>query len=76
MYKPDCVKETPLWEKSKPVDGIVALHKTFQKIPLKKNASLRIVFNHLLLNQCSIFFLLNATHAKPNKQNHTTAQSH
>lgn len=32
-------KETPFWEKtqeSEPVDGIVALQKTFQKISLKK----------------------------------------
>lgn len=35
-----------------------------------KNASLGTVFNHLLLNQCNILFLLNATHAQLNKQNH------
>lgn len=66
-----CTKETPLWEKpqkSEPVDGIVALQKTFQKIPLKKHASLSAVFNHLLLNQCSILLLLSAPHAQLNKQ--------
>lgn len=35
-------KETPFWEKtqeSEPVDGTVALQKTFQKIPFKKMQS-------------------------------------
>lgn len=67
-----CTKESPLQEKAQknePVDGIVALQKTFQKIPLKKHASLNAVFNHLLLNQCSILLLLRAPHAQPNKQN-------
>lgn len=65
-YKPLYKKKT-LWEKpqkSEPVDGIVALQKTFQKIPLKKHASLSAVFNHLLLNQCSILLLLSAPHAQ------------
>jgi len=69
-----CTKANPLWEKNKqksePADGIVALQKAFQKIPLK-HASLSTMFNHLLLNQCSIFLLLNATHEQLNKQNHT-----
>lgn len=73
-YKPVYKRNPPLGkkkktQKSEPVDGIVALQKTFQKIPHKKHASLSAVFNHLLLNQCSILLLLSAPHAQPNKQN-------